>query len=57
MVSAHYVQPIVVEILGVFDDIEDTGEGNEENIEEVKASFITMNGNLGIKKKKKVNEK
>ena len=42
------MQPIVVEILGVLDRYEDTDEGNEENIEEVNESFITIKGNLGI---------
>ena len=42
------MQPIAVGILGVLDRREDTGEGNEENIEELNESFITMKGDLGI---------
>ena len=42
------MQPIAVGIPGVIDHHEDTSEGNEENIEEVNKSFITMKGNLGI---------
>ena len=42
------MQTIVMGILGVLDHRENTGEGNEENIEGVNESFITMKVNLGI---------
>ena len=42
------MQPIAMRIPSVLDHREDTGEGNEENIEEVNESYITMKGNLGI---------
>ena len=42
------MQPIAVRILVIIDHRKDTGEGNEENIEEANESFITKKGNLGI---------
>ena len=50
------MQPIAVRILSVLDHREDTDDGNEGNIKEVKEGFITMKGNLGIffKKRKKL---
>ena len=42
------MQPIVMEIMGVFDHREDICEGNEENIEEVNGSFIIMKDKLSI---------
>ena len=48
---------IAVGILGVPGHRKETSTGNEENIEEVNGNFITMKGNLGIKKRKKVAEK
>ena len=38
-------------ILVVLNHREETGKENEENIEKVNVSFITMKGNLGIFKK------
>ena len=42
------MQPITAEMLVVLDHSDDAGEGNEENIEEVKESFTSMRGNLSI---------
>lgn len=45
------MQPIVMRTLVVFNHCEDVGEKNEENIEKVNESFISMKGNLSILKK------
>ena len=42
------MQPAAIGILVDLDLREDTGEGNEESIKEVKESFVSMKGDLGV---------